>query len=53
MNIENNNADTAAIVPEFDLALEDFEIEDISDLNLHAPMSIACSSCSSSSACCS
>jgi len=54
MNTENNNAGAADIEKKFDLALENFEIEDISDLNLHAPMSIVlCSSCSSCSGCCS
>lgn len=37
----------------FDLSQENFEIEDISDLNLHSPMSMTlCSGCASCSACC-
>jgi len=54
MNTENNCDGVENIEPKFDLALENFEIEDISDLNLHAPMSLTlCSSCSSCSGCCS
>ena len=52
--IKDANAVEAGIDPKFDLSLESFEIEDISDLNLHAPMSITlCSGCASCSACCS
>jgi len=54
MNTENNCDGGEKIEPKFDLVLENFEIEDISDLNLHAPMSLTlCSSCSSCSGCCS
>jgi thiazolylpeptide-type bacteriocin precursor len=52
--IKDANAVETGIDPKFDLSLENFEIEDISDLNLHAPMSITlCSGCASCSACCS
>lgn len=52
--IKDTPAGETRIDPKFDLSQENFEIEDISDLNLHAPMSITlCSGCASCSACCS
>ena len=52
--IKDANVVETGIDPKFDLSLENFEIEDISDLNLLAPMSITlCSGCASCSACCS
>jgi thiazolylpeptide-type bacteriocin precursor len=52
--IKDAPAGETRIDPKFDLSQENFEIEDISDLNLHAPMSITlCSGCASCSACCS